>query len=66
MTVSRYADQPAVSTIIAGVTRPDQLRSNVDAAGLDPVEPALAEELKGWYEDKVQRVRTTTAYDRFR
>jgi len=47
-------DQPAVSTIIAGVTRPDQLRSNVDAAGLDPVEPALAEELKGWYEDKVK------------
>jgi aryl-alcohol dehydrogenase-like predicted oxidoreductase len=47
-------DQPAVSTIIAGVTRPDQLRSNVDAIGLDPVEPALIEELKGWYEDKVR------------
>lgn len=47
-------DQPAVSTIIAGVTRPDQLRSNVEAIGLDPVEPALAEELKGWYEDKVR------------
>jgi aryl-alcohol dehydrogenase-like predicted oxidoreductase len=47
-------DQPAVSTIIAGVTRPDQLRSNVDAAGLDPVEPALAEKLKDWYADKVK------------
>jgi aryl-alcohol dehydrogenase-like predicted oxidoreductase len=47
-------DQPAVSTVIAGVTRPDQLRSNVDAIHLDPVEPALAEELRGWYEDKVK------------
>jgi aryl-alcohol dehydrogenase-like predicted oxidoreductase len=47
-------DQPAVSTIIAGVTRPDQLRSNVDAIGLDPVEPALAEELSGWYREKVR------------
>ena len=47
-------DQPAVSTVIAGVTRPDQLRSNVDAIGLDPVEPAMMEELKGWYEDKVK------------
>jgi len=47
-------DQPAVSTIIAGVTRPDQLRSNADAAKLDPVEPALAEKLKDWYADKVK------------
>lgn len=47
-------DQPAVSTIIAGVTRPDQLRANVDATKRDPVEPALAEELAGWYQDKVR------------
>ena len=47
-------DQPAVSTIIAGVTRPDQLRSNVDATGLDPVEPALAEKLQDFYADKVK------------
>jgi aryl-alcohol dehydrogenase-like predicted oxidoreductase len=47
-------DQPAVSTIIAGVTRADQLRSNVDAIGLDPVDPALAEKLKDWYADKVK------------
>lgn len=47
-------DQPAVSTIIAGVTRPDQLKSNVDAIRLDPVEPKLAEDLSGWYQDKVR------------
>lgn len=47
-------DQPAVSTIIAGVTRPDQLRANVEATKRDPVEPALAEELAGWYQDKVR------------
>ena len=34
-------DQPAVSTIIAGVTRPDQLKDNVAAARIDPLEPAL-------------------------
>lgn len=47
-------DQPAVSTIIAGVTRPDQLRANVDATKREPVEPALVEELAGWYQDMVR------------
>lgn len=47
-------DQPAVSTIIAGVTRPEQLRANVDATKREPVEPALAEKLTGWYEEKVR------------
>lgn len=47
-------DQPAVSTIIAGVSRPDQLKANVDATKRDPVEPALAEELAGWYQEKVR------------
>lgn len=47
-------DQPAVSTIIAGVTRPDQLRANVDATKREPVEPALAEKLTGWYQEKVR------------
>jgi aryl-alcohol dehydrogenase-like predicted oxidoreductase len=47
-------DQPAVSTVIAGVTRPDQLRANVDAARRDPIEPRLIEELSGWYRDKVR------------
>jgi aryl-alcohol dehydrogenase-like predicted oxidoreductase len=47
-------DHPAVSTIIAGVTRPDQLKDNVAAAGIDPLTPALHEELTDWYERKVK------------
>jgi aryl-alcohol dehydrogenase-like predicted oxidoreductase len=47
-------DQPAVSTIIAGVTRPDQLRANVDAGKREPIEPSLIEDLSGWYQDKVR------------
>ena len=47
-------DQPAVSTIIAGVSRPDQLRANVDATKREPIEPKLVEELSGWYQDKVR------------
>jgi aryl-alcohol dehydrogenase-like predicted oxidoreductase len=47
-------DQPAVSTIIAGVTRPEQLRANVDATKREPVDPALVEKLTGWYQDKVR------------
>ncbi len=47
-------DQPAVSTIIAGVTRPDQLRANVDASKRDPIDPKLIEKLNGWYQDKVR------------
>lgn len=47
-------DQPAVSTIIAGVTRPDQLKANVDATRREPIEPRLIEELNGWYREKVR------------
>ena len=47
-------DQPAVSTVIAGVTRPDQLRANVDATKREPIEPELAEKLNGWYQEKVR------------
>ena len=47
-------DQPAVSSIIAGVTRPDQLRANVDATKREPIEPKLIEELNGWYQEKVR------------
>lgn len=47
-------DQPAVSTIIAGVTRPDQLRANVDATKRERIEPELAEKLNGWYQEKVR------------
>ena len=47
-------DQKAVSTIIAGVSRPAQLRDNVEAARLDPLEPALVEKLKDFYLEKVR------------
>jgi aryl-alcohol dehydrogenase-like predicted oxidoreductase len=47
-------DQPAVSTIIAGVTKPAQLDDNVAAVRVDPLEPALIEELRDWYERKVR------------
>lgn len=59
MPMSQFAlrwllDQPAVSTIIAGVTRPAQLEDNVAATRRDPLDPALIEELRGWYERKVR------------
>lgn len=47
-------DQPAVSTIIAGVSRPEQINANVDAGKREPIEPALTAKLKDWYEDKVR------------
>lgn len=47
-------DHPAVSTIIAGVTKPAQLRDNVEATNREPLEPKLTEELRGWYEDRVK------------
>ena len=59
MPMSQFAlrwilDQPAVSTIIAGVTKPAQLEDNVEATRRDPLEPALIEELRDWYERKVR------------
>jgi aryl-alcohol dehydrogenase-like predicted oxidoreductase len=47
-------DQPAVSTIIAGVTRPGQLQSNAAVSRMDPLEPALVEKLKDFYIEKVR------------
>ncbi len=47
-------DQPAVSTIIAGVTRPAQLADNVAASRMDPLEPALVEKLKDFYIEKIR------------
>ncbi len=47
-------DHPAVSTIIAGVTKPAQLEANVEATRHEPVEPSLREELADWYERKVK------------
>ena len=47
-------DQPAVTTIIAGVTKPQQLDDNVAASNRDPLDPGLVEELRDWYERKVR------------
>lgn len=47
-------DQPAVSTVIAGVTNPAQLDDNVEATRRDPLDPELVEELRDWYERKVR------------
>jgi aryl-alcohol dehydrogenase-like predicted oxidoreductase len=47
-------DQPAVSTIIAGVTKPAQLKDNVDAARMDPLPESLHQKLKDFYVEKVR------------
>jgi aryl-alcohol dehydrogenase-like predicted oxidoreductase len=59
MPLSQFAirwllDQPAVSTVIAGVTKPAQLVDNVEATKRDPLDPDLVEELADWYERKVR------------
>jgi aryl-alcohol dehydrogenase-like predicted oxidoreductase len=59
MPLSQFAlrwllDQPAVSTIIAGVTKPAQLLDNVEATKRDPLDPQLVAELRDWYERKVR------------
>lgn len=47
-------DQPAVSTIIAGVTRPAQLEDNVEATKRERLDPELMGKLREWYEEKVR------------
>lgn len=47
-------DQPAVSTIIAGVSRPDQLADNVAAGERAPLPASLAADLAKFYADKVR------------
>jgi aryl-alcohol dehydrogenase-like predicted oxidoreductase len=47
-------DHPEVSTVIAGVTRPEQLADNVEATRREPVEPALRDKLRDWYGEKVR------------
>lgn len=59
MPMSQFAlrwllDQPAVSTIIAGVTKPAQLEDNVEATRRDPLEPELIGKLRDWYEERVR------------
>jgi aryl-alcohol dehydrogenase-like predicted oxidoreductase len=47
-------DQPAVSTIIAGVSKPAQIKANAAVSRMDPLEPALVEKLKDFYIEKVR------------
>ncbi|HEV7274750.1 MAG TPA: aldo/keto reductase [Devosiaceae bacterium] len=47
-------DQPEVSTVIAGVTRPAQLEDNVAATQRDPLDAELKAKLRDWYEEKVR------------
>lgn len=47
-------DHKEVSTIIAGVTKASQLEANVAATRVEPLDPALHEELRDWYERKVR------------
>lgn len=42
-------DHPAVSTVIAGVSKPTQLEDNVAAAALAPLPEAMMGELADWY-----------------
>ncbi len=47
-------DQPAVSTVIAGVTKPAQIKANAATSRMDPLEPALVEQLKDFYIEKIR------------
>ena len=47
-------DQPAVSTIIAGVTKPAQLKDNAEVSRMDPLPGSLVEQLKDFYVEKVR------------
>ncbi|HWA19878.1 MAG TPA: aldo/keto reductase [Devosia sp.] len=47
-------DQPAVSTIIAGVTKPAQLEANAATSRMDPLPEALHQKLKDFYLEKVR------------
>ena len=47
-------DHPAVSTVIAGVSKPAQLKGNVAASELVPFQATLHEQLRAFYEKKVR------------
>lgn len=47
-------DQKAVSTVIAGVSRPDQLKDNVAASRMDPLSESLHQKLKDFYLEKIR------------
>lgn len=47
-------DHPQVSTIIAGVSKPEQIADNVAASERRSLFPALIKQLGEWYEEKVK------------
>jgi aryl-alcohol dehydrogenase-like predicted oxidoreductase len=47
-------DQPAVSTIIAGATRPEQVAENASVSDLDPLPAELHRQLAVFYRDRVE------------
>ncbi len=47
-------DQPGVSTVIPGASRPDQALANVGAAGLEPLGDEVLEGLRGVYEQRIR------------
>jgi len=47
-------DQPGVSTVIPGARNESQVRGNVAAAALDPLEPELLEGLRAVYDDEIR------------
>lgn len=47
-------DQPAVSTVIAGVSKADQVAANVSASALGPLPQALHRQLFDFYTEKVR------------
>jgi aryl-alcohol dehydrogenase-like predicted oxidoreductase len=48
-------DQPAVSTVIAGATRPRQARENAATSDLPPLSPELHQKLTDFYQQKVAK-----------
>lgn len=48
-------DQPAVSTVIAGVSKPSQLVANVNAADKASLSPVLSANLSDFYRNKVRQ-----------
>lgn len=59
MSMSQFAlrwilDHPQVSTVIAGVSKPEQLADNVSASAQKSLFPALMGQLSAWYEREVK------------
>jgi aryl-alcohol dehydrogenase-like predicted oxidoreductase len=47
-------DHPAVSTVIAGATSPEQVAENASVSGLKPLRPELHRRLSGFYRSEIQ------------